>query len=211
MLLRPLLQYGQKFGIILEGTVTLWRDRNSKNDKLKTVLCDSDRESVFGFMSGALAVSLIAVIHASRCGESNTEPECLCVCCEVLVLRSEQFKQIAKQTKDWNVQADTYLDLAWLSREDLIWCFKEAWPQGYDEMVMVSFAHYEVTEELALTLGTWDPVRGCSRDPHTRGYSAVSCICYILILRQVLPLTGVDTVRSSCRIAGCRTVFAGGE
>lgn len=50
-ILVPHGKYGHKMGIIMEGTVELWRDIERKNVDHRDLLDDEDREPVFGMMA----------------------------------------------------------------------------------------------------------------------------------------------------------------
>lgn len=50
--------------------------------------------------------------------------------------------KIKNLTKCWSIMASQYVDLAWFTRQDLLWCFSEAWPDGQHEMVDFALAHY---------------------------------------------------------------------
>jgi hypothetical protein len=83
--------------------------------------------------------------------EEFSEHDRECVFGFAACLPSEQYLAVQRQTKNWSVVATSYVDMAWITRAKMLWCFHEAWPKGYLDMVKVSVAHYEMTEQLAQT------------------------------------------------------------
>jgi len=113
--------YGDRFGIILQGGVQLWRDHARQDESVSSILTDLAKESVFGFRA---------------------------------CLDHRSWARVGVQTRDWSVVAIAYVDVAWISRGDLLWAFKESWPAGYQNMVDVAVSHYDsgITRQAVTTL-----------------------------------------------------------
>ena len=59
-------------------------------------------------------------------------------------LGDDQWDTVCNRTADWVVHALTYVDTAWVARNDIINCFQKYWPKGQWEMIEVAKFHYEV-------------------------------------------------------------------
>ena len=59
-------------------------------------------------------------------------------------LGTKQWKTVGNRTSDWVVVAQSYVDTAYVIREDIVECFETEWDGGQEQMVEVAKHHYEV-------------------------------------------------------------------
>jgi hypothetical protein len=59
------------------------------------------------------------------------------------VLPEEQFEHVRECTKDWVVRASDYTDSATISRDDILECFLNTWPEGMAKMSDCAYELYE--------------------------------------------------------------------
>ena len=112
--------YGKSLIIILSGTVRIYRDTNEYP-------VDMPEELRPEIMTEAVA-------------SGDREPIIGFASC----LSTEQWNKVTNRTSDWVVVAETYVDTAWVARQDIISCFESCWPKGQWQMVEVAKYHYEV-------------------------------------------------------------------
>jgi hypothetical protein len=112
--------YGKSLIIILSGSVKVYRDI----EQYPVSLPDSERPEI---MSEVVAAD-------------DREPIVGFASC----LSTSQWKKVTNRTEDWVVHAQSYVDTAWVQRQDIIECFETTWPDGQAEMVEVAKFHYEI-------------------------------------------------------------------
>eukprot|EP01050_Picozoa_sp_SAG11_P012922 SAG11_NODE_1471_length_4843_cov_1.729132_3_plen_216_part_00 len=57
-------------------------------------------------------------------------------------LKKASHAKVKTMTQDWVVVAVKFVDMAWVTRTDLMYCFNEAWRVGHEEMMEMALAHY---------------------------------------------------------------------
>lgn len=113
--------YGKSLIIVLQGTVQVYRDTT----EYPVILPDGKERP-------ALLTEVVKY--------DDREPIVGFASC----LGHSQWKEVENRTADWVVHANTYVDTAWVAREDIIVCFENFWPKGQAEMIEVAKFHYEV-------------------------------------------------------------------
>jgi len=133
--------YGKSLIIILAGTVKVYRDIS---------------EYPVGMPDGERPEHLSESIAAD-----DREPIVGFASC----LNANQWSRVRNRTSDWVVHATTYVDTAWVSRQDIVECFEATWPEGQEEMVEVAKFHYEIDVQSANASNGADEEEGDSADP----------------------------------------------
>ena len=59
-------------------------------------------------------------------------------------LTKAQWDHVRNRTDYWAVDAEEYTDTLWVSRKNILQCFRDSWPKGQTDMVEVAYYHYEV-------------------------------------------------------------------
>jgi hypothetical protein len=121
------------FGIVLQGSVFVWKRPRSKPPvfNVKTLHKEHD-------------VAASAVVNIRQ--PQFVQDDDLFPVFGAKATLQPRYRRIVEKhgikTTDWSVIAATYVDLAWIDLKDIWQCFKATWPEGQEEFLGFSFAHY---------------------------------------------------------------------
>ena len=146
--------YGKYFGVVLQGIVEVCDKRvevkGHQNDSAedlynvaaKLMAQNETSKHANLLLDGADFADerFVDIVKTTIDAKEDQEPVFGLMAC----VNDAQYAYLHNITKEWCARAarSKYVDLALISRADILYCFKERWPEGHEEMVDVAFCHY---------------------------------------------------------------------